>query len=74
MAHTVRRYGGGSLNTKLASFGPIVAERGELVECARAFPNQKLSVFQWLFYNIFSITILYCLSKLSMLQTLFLLY
>ena len=34
MAHDVRRYSGGLLKTKLASFGLIVAEGGELVECA----------------------------------------
>ena len=34
LAHDVRRYGGSSNKNKLASFGLIVAEGDELVECA----------------------------------------
>jgi hypothetical protein len=35
VAHTVRRYSKGSIKNKLTSFGLIVAEGGELVECAK---------------------------------------
>ena len=58
MAHIVRRYSRGSTKNKLASFSPIVAERGELVECAGQ--NLGICIFHYVKTHYgFKITSLY---------------